>query len=166
MRSNDSPLVTCRGFTFSPAPSRVARHLYQGALGWSDTVRAASSGNFDLVVSCAKEIDMPPLPPGVAHYTLRLTDEPKMSEAEFQRVLRAAGLVHAARRRGKRALVACAMGLNRSGLVTGLALRLAGLSGTQAVHAVRASRGNFALSNDLYRRIVQEYRPPEVMDTR
>jgi hypothetical protein len=152
-------ITTGRGLKFSPAPSQVVPGLSQGAMAWSDTRRAASSGEYDLVVFCAREVDPPPLPPGVAKYTLRLDDEPELKSEEFVSALKAAYLVQTARRRGKQVLVACAMGLNRSGLVTGLSLRLAGLSGIQAVHAVKAARGEFALCNPLYRRIVMEYRP-------
>lgn len=160
MRQQASDVITTgRGLKFSPSPSQVVPGLFQGAMAWSATRRAASSGEYDLVVLCAREVDPPTLPSGVAKYTLRLDDEPELNSDDFVSVLKAAYLVQTARRRGKQVLVACAMGLNRSGLVSGLSLRLAGLSGAQAVHAVKSARGEFALSNPLYRRIVMEYRP-------
>lgn len=151
--------VIVNGLEFDPSPKEVAPYLDQGALAWAATRGAAVAGDYDLVVCCAHDVEMPVLPRGVAHYHMKLKDEPEITEAEFAKVCKAAHLVHLARRRGKRVLVACAMGLNRSGLVTGVSLRLAGLTGHQAVHAIRSARGKNALSNPLYAKIVEEFEP-------
>lgn len=47
----------------------------------------------------------------------------------------------------ERALVTCLGGLNRSGLVVGLALRLLGHDAAEAIRLVKRARGPFALSN-------------------
>lgn len=57
--------------------------------------------------------------------------------------------------RGRRVLVTCAMGLNRSGLVTGLALRRLGIGGDEAVELVRRARGPRALSNRAFAAMVR-----------
>jgi protein-tyrosine phosphatase len=46
------------------------------------------------------------------------------------------------------------MGLNRSGLVSALALRMQGASGPQAIAAVRRARGENALNNGQFRRLI------------
>lgn len=57
---------------------------------------------------------------------------------------------------GKHVLVTCAMGWNRSGLVTALAChRLTGLSGDQIVRRVRVKRGVRALSNESFANAVR-----------
>lgn len=49
-----------------------------------------------------------------------------------------------------RVLVRCQWGLNRSGLLVGLALRELGMPGPQAVRVIREKRGPWALSNRLF----------------
>lgn len=50
-------------------------------------------------------------------------------------------------RSGKRVLVHCAMGLNRSGVVSARALMFMGYEPEDAIRAVRTARGAYALSN-------------------
>ncbi len=62
-------------------------------------------------------------------------------------------------RRGKRVLVCCAMGWNRSGLVTALALWiLTGVSGAECVKQVQSRREN-ALGNEQFRQYVEALPP-------
>lgn len=53
------------------------------------------------------------------------------------------------------ALVTCAMGLNRSGLVAALALRELGYSADEAIQFVREARGPLALTNEEFVRLVR-----------
>ena len=62
----------------------------------------------------------------------------------------AAGLVADAVRSGRRTLVHCAQGWNRSGLVSARALMYLGLSVHDAIAEIRAARGDGALSNSSY----------------
>jgi ADP-ribose pyrophosphatase YjhB (NUDIX family)/protein-tyrosine phosphatase len=55
---------------------------------------------------------------------------------------------------GKRVLVRCELGLNRSGLIVGLVLVASGMSGDDAVAAIGKARGYLALSNRTYRSLV------------
>jgi protein-tyrosine phosphatase len=57
-------------------------------------------------------------------------------------------------RKGQRVLVTCAMGLNRSGLVSALALRMQGVPSERAIAAVRQARGPNALNNGQFRRLI------------
>lgn len=152
--------VFCQGYYFDPAPTRVASKLHMGAMMSAPTREAARSGRFDVVVHCAQEIQpVGPLPRGRVMIWAPFADTKRELGAETTaRVLEAARSVHLARRQGRRVLVACAMGLNRSGLVTGLALRLAGASPEHAVALVREARGPDALSNESFERLVHELR--------
>jgi len=51
---------------------------------------------------------------------------------------------------GKRVLVHCAAGLNRSGIVSARALMYTGYSVTEAIAKVRAARGSYALCNTAF----------------
>ncbi len=58
-------------------------------------------------------------------------------------------------RQGKRVLSMCSQGLNRSGLVSALALVRLGFTPADAIARVRDGRGQFALNNDLFCRIIK-----------
>ena len=71
-----------------------------------------------------------------------------MAPDEREAVVKAADYVTRALRSRQRVLVTCNMGLNRSGVVSALALRRTyGLTPDQAIGLVRRARGPFALSN-------------------
>lgn len=121
--------------------SRIAPKLYQGSLPPYGP-ELAEQGVRTLVL-CAKEWQPGDnLFPGVE--VLRCPYEDRdglMSRSDWEQVSRMASAVAARVRREKRTLVTCAAGLNRSGLVTALALvELYGCSGSEAVAWVRRER--------------------------
>jgi protein-tyrosine phosphatase len=77
---------------------------------------------------------------------------------DVERALAASEFVAYQLEHGRHVLVTCAMGINRSALVAGLALRRCGLSGESAVAAIRRSRGNIqglqALDNPYFLELV------------
>ena len=75
-----------------------------------------------------------------------------------RRVIRVAQEVALRVRDKQNVLVTCLMGLNRSGLIAGLALRYLGMSGPEAVEQIRRNRAG-ALSNPTFRRMVEEFEP-------
>ena len=84
-------------------------------------------------------------------------DDARPSKQEVAIALQAARSVAGHLREGRVCLVTCHAGLNRSGLVSGLALRMLGYDGESAVRAVRAARGQQALGNEHFRRIVRHW---------
>jgi len=148
-------------YIFDTAPKRVAPGLYQGAMGWDDTVEAAQSGKFNLVVLCAHDVELPSLPPGVVGVHLKLKDAPMIPEDAWPAIWRTVGMVREAVLNGQRVLVACAMGLNRSGLITGLTLRSLWMTGSEAVTLIRRARGPFALRNGYFRSVVESWNPSD-----
>jgi hypothetical protein len=62
-------------------------------------------------------------------------------------------------RRGKRVLVTCWQGRNRSGWVTGLALIELGVPVQKAIDTIREARGEDALENPHFVDALREYRP-------
>ncbi|MFC6044253.1 protein-tyrosine phosphatase family protein [Nocardioides hankookensis] len=100
---------------------------------------------FDLVVSLATRPGYGPSE-GVEHVVLRLADA-AIDPATGARVDEVAAQVADAVRDGRRVLVRCSGGLNRSGLVVASALVRLGSTPDAAIDAVRAARGPWALTN-------------------
>jgi protein-tyrosine phosphatase len=100
---------------------------------------------FDLVVSLATRAGYGPAE-GVEHVVLRLADA-AIDPATAARVDEVAGRVADAVRDGRRVLVRCSGGLNRSGLVAASALVELGRTPDEAISLVREARGPWALTN-------------------
>ena len=112
-----------------------------------------------MLVLCAEEYQPPSSDfPGVHVIRARL-DDAVPSKREIAEALVAADYVRRNMEIGRVCLVTCAMGLNRSGLVSGLAMRMAGYDGPTAVRAVKSARGEYALSNEHFRKLVERWRP-------
>lgn len=72
--------------------------------------------------------------------------------------IRAAREVAKRLRKGQRVLVTCVMGLNRSALVAGLALKMASKLTTEEIIArIRKARGPLALSNKAFERFLRGF---------
>ena len=100
---------------------------------------------FDLVVSLATRAGYGPAD-DVEHVVLRMADA-GVDGATATRVDDAAEQVADAVRDGRRVLVRCSGGLNRSGLVVASALVRLGHPPADAIALVRAARGPWALTN-------------------
>jgi len=112
----------------------------------------------DLLALCAMEHQPDSRSyPGLAHIVRARLDDAEPTQRELAEATDAARLVATSLASGMVCLVTCQAGLNRSGLVSGLALRYLGFSGREAVRLVRRARGENALSNPWFRKIV-EYR--------
>ena len=99
---------------------------------------------FDLVVSLTAREGYGPS--RVEHVVVRLADA-VLDPTNAARVRELGALVAAAVRDGRRMLVRCSGGLNRSGVVVAEALVQLGHTPDEAVRAVRAARGPWALTN-------------------
>ena len=100
---------------------------------------------FDLVVSLTTREGYGPSP-GVEHVVARLADA-VLDAPNAARVRELGTLVATAVDEGRRVLVRCSGGLNRSGVVVAEALVELGHSPDEAIRAVRAARGPWALTN-------------------
>ncbi|MFD0274870.1 protein phosphatase [Kitasatospora sp. NPDC127111] len=103
---------------------------------------------FDLVVSLFTRPGHGPAP-GVEHLVREVPDGP-LSAGQLHDVLEAAGLVAEAVRRGRRTLVRCHAGQNRSGLVVAQALVELGHETDRAVELIRDRRSPWALNNQAF----------------
>ncbi len=136
--------------------------LYQGSYPGSDQ---ELFNRFDVIVYSAKE--RPPRfkgspPPGKQVISIPLDDDPYQPLAwsdQKKLTLHARSLAQKVRE-GKEVLVTCAMGYNRSGLISALTLMaLTGCHGKTAINTVRERRrrsddGHSALFNPIFERFV------------
>jgi protein-tyrosine phosphatase len=134
-----------------PNHSRIFTHLYQGAR--PPTGPTLLANGFDVVVLCAEEYQRPPAafmgirvlscPYGDSFHTPLTFDERRMIADTAARVAQAT-------RGGARVYVSCAQGINRSGLVSALAVRqLTGCSGLEARRWVQKRRQG-SLTNPIF----------------
>lgn len=134
-------------------PPASTRHPWRGYPGEGLAVMKT----WDVVVYCAEELQPQfEVPRGKAVYYFPIDDDiyrpvpPEVSRMGWQ----LAGKLTNHIRSGHRVLVTCAMGANRSGLISGMTLmRLNGMTGASAVDMVKRARRSGhqeALSNPMF----------------
>ncbi|MFE2542673.1 protein-tyrosine phosphatase family protein [Actinacidiphila glaucinigra] len=132
--------------------SEVAPGLWMGGHYWTDPrgelQAAVVGGEFDLVVSLFTRSGHGPAP-GVEHIVAEIPDGP-LSPGQIEAVQRLARTVAGAVRDGRRTLVRCHSGYNRSGLVVAQALVESGHEVGAAVALVRERRSPWALNNGTF----------------
>lgn len=133
--------------------SEVAPRLYVGSKP------PPGRHGVDVIVLAAMEYQpAADLFPGAEVIHAPLDDDPSrpMREDEIADALKAASRVARRLLTGKRVLVTCAMGLNRSGLVAALAMREAyGMGADEIVARLRRARGMMALSNPYFEKLLR-----------
>ena len=105
---------------------------------------------FDVVVLSAMEYQ-PPMP-GYTVMNVPLDDGPPPDKPTRMRIRRAAREIADHVRWGRRVLVTCWQGRNRSGVLAGLAMVDLGVPPLHAVHRIRRLRNG--LTNELFRAMV------------
>ncbi|MFG3227428.1 protein phosphatase [Kitasatospora sp. NPDC048194] len=113
-----------------------------------DLEPAVVAGEFDLVVSL---FTLPGHGPGegVEHLVREVPDDP-LSPGQLLAVQEAARYTATAVRQGRRTLVRCHSGYNRSGLVVSQALVEVGYGTDEAIRLVRERRSPWALNNPVF----------------
>ncbi|WP_141579131.1 dual specificity protein phosphatase family protein [Actinomadura sp. WMMA1423] len=109
---------------------------------------AVAGREFDLVISLYVREGHGP-DGNVEHRRLEIPDGPLTTE-QIERVCLAAELAAESVRQGRRVLVRCHSGYNRSGLVVAQALTLLGYGTDDAVFLIRYRRSKWALNNSLF----------------
>jgi protein-tyrosine phosphatase len=139
------PWCTYEDMTDAENVTKIRSGLYMGSKD------GASEPGFDLVVSAAEEWKAEPKR-GIAVMYVPLRDIPFDFERyphEVMELVDVAGRIAEQVRAGRKVLIFCNMGMNRSGLMTALTLLHLGLSPESAINAVRR-RHPCALSNDSF----------------
>ena len=135
--------------------NQVAPSLYQ--CGAPDTTQLAS--DLDAIFLCASEYQ-PPRFPKFKGTIVRCGFDDTVKPTKYERriAIRAAREVAKRLGKGQRVLVTCYLGFNRSGLVVGLALRMATKwSADEIIRRIRKARGPHALSNPSFERIIRGF---------
>lgn len=81
------------------------------------------------------------------------------SNLPIEQVLEVAAVAYAEWSAGRQVLIRCQAGLNRSGLITGLVLMMAGHSADDAVALIRKNRSRWALCNKSFERFLKSVDP-------
>jgi protein-tyrosine phosphatase len=114
-----------------------------------------------VIVLCAREYQLPSYAfPGVTVLHVPLDDDSTRPMHHHEIVLATSNARTMARylHAGHRVLSTCHMGLNRSALVAGLAMRQAfGMSPTDVIEQIRSQRGPRALSNPRFRQLIHRF---------
>jgi len=142
---------------------QITKNLWQG--GVPSRGSALNEAGFDTLVLCAREWQLPSVYfPKVKVIHAPNDDYPedpsKPTPQQLQTAVRTAFEVADDIRSGKKVLVTCAAGMNRSGLVTAMSLHLLyGWSGPRCVAHVRLNRtwgddGYMPLSNPQFVRVL------------
>ncbi len=102
----------------------------------------------DVLVLCAEELQ----PPSAAYPGVHVIHAPMLDsyDVPVETATRAARRAVEHHRKGKRILVCCHMGLNRSGLVVGIMLNLLGMRSSEAVYLIKRQRSG-ALFNPAFK---------------
>lgn len=135
---------------------RLAPKLWIGSAPYGGDVLKAMG--FDTLVLCAQEYQPPASSfPGVRVIHAPFDDAPELDAATQELVKRTARQVAGEVQRGRRTLVTCMAGRNRSGLVCARVLmKLSGAPGHLVVDHVQRLRKN-ALTNDVFARSLEGY---------
>lgn len=143
---------------------QVAKNLWVGGL---PTDPEAVDKNFDVLVLAAKQYqDIFPAHkyPNTHVIHVPLDDDPfsgtPPSSADVAKALKAGLEVHEYNQKGKKVLITCQAGVNRSALVAGLAMVIGGVQADHAINRIRKNRkpptGSVPLFNKHFRKIIRD----------
>jgi protein-tyrosine phosphatase len=121
-------------------------HEFRGRSGSLESV--VVQDEFDVVQSLLRLPGYGP-DPGVEHHVWPIPDGP-LDGTQLAGVIRLARAANEAVDAGRRVLVRCYHGYNRSGLVIAHALVQQGEPADQAIQLIRARRSDWALHNELF----------------
>lgn len=132
--------------------SEVAPRLWMGGHFWVDDVSqnhpAAVAAEFDLVISLIDLAGHGP-DPGVEHLVAAIPDD-ALTAAQILAVQNLATAGAQAMREGRKVLVRCRQGYNRSGLVVAQILVELGHETGAAIDLIRKNRSIWALNNEFF----------------
>ncbi|WP_203596204.1 dual specificity protein phosphatase family protein [Actinomadura bangladeshensis] len=121
-------------------------HHYTAPSG--ERAPAIVTDEFDVVISMYRRDGHGP-PDHVEHHYEAMPDRPLTAD-QLEAVARLADTAVAAVRQGRRVLVRCHSGYNRSGLVIAQSLMEMGYSADDAVYLIRYRRSKWALNNQVF----------------
>lgn len=132
----------------------VIPHLW---IGGEQTDPRGLGDYFRVIVLAAREIQRGRTYPGIEVWRVPLDDDghPPTKE-EIDLAIAAGEAVAHQVIVGNNVLSTCHMGLNRSALVAGLAMRFLGWEADGTIRKIRSARGPWALSNEWFEQVIRE----------
>lgn len=127
--------------------SEIIPGLYQGGI-YTISTDVVVRKEFDLVVSLHTSNGFGPHE-DVEHIRVLIPDE-ELLEMEKRRLRELVPHIVAAVKNGKKVLVRCAAGYNRSGLIVATVLRELGYGADEAIALIRERRSRYALCNPTF----------------
>ena len=79
-----------------------------------------------------------------------------MKDIDFTEIYQVVGIAHADWKAGKKVLIRCQAGLNRSGLIMALVLMKEGYTADEAITLIRQNRSEWALCNSTFEKWLRE----------
>ena len=146
---------------FDPLWSEVLDGLWQGGTDDFDVDRQLkvpmiTTKNFDTVITMYADANPVDWFVKEFRYGVWDADINKMNIEELFDIVR---LAHADWKRGKRVLIRCQAGWNRSGLITALVLIREGMGAREAIDLIREKRSEWALCNKSFEKFLIEQDP-------
>ena len=136
--------------------SQITPFLFQGSFKDATENLARTYRDYDVLVFCAEELQPPPheVPANKTRIRIPFDDTHQIEKLPLRDIMKVAGVCAHAINHQRRVLSTCAMGLNRSGLVSALTLIAAyGLSPKDAVQLLQQKRPH-ALMNQHFVQVV------------
>ena len=145
-----------------PLHSEILPGLWQGGTADEDTVfetrriqRASiTKKDFDTVITAYAWAN--PCDWGVKEVRYCFYDS-DMTDVDLEQLHQVAEIAHNDWKAGKRVLIRCQLGVNRSGLLMATLLIKHGFNPREAISLIREKRSPFALSNGAFVRYLQEW---------
>jgi protein tyrosine phosphatase len=146
---------------YDPLWSEVLNGLWQGGTDDLDVDRQLkvpmiTTKNFDTVITMYADANPVDWFVKEFRYGVWDSDINKMNTTELFDIVR---LAHADWKRGKRVLIRCQAGWNRSGLITALVLIREGMGAREAIDLIRETRSESALCNKSFEKFLLEQDP-------
>jgi len=146
---------------YDPLWSEVLNGLWQGGTDDLDVDRQLkvpmiTTKSFDTVITMYADANPVDWFVKEFRYGVWDSDINKMDTTELFDIVR---LAHADWKRGKRVLIRCQAGWNRSGLITALVLIREGMGAREAIDLIREKRSEWALCNKSFEKFLIEQDP-------
>lgn len=117
--------------------SKISPNLYMGSRPLNPD---AVADDFDTIAFCAEEFQPNSNLYAPARVVRARLHDGRLTQPQIEHATRAAVALYNDFMRGKKVLITCNMGMNRSGLVTAMVLMLIGGSATESIRMVREGR--------------------------
>lgn len=157
-----APTLAASQYENEPLWSEILPGLWQGGTDDDDVVHSrhrtvgVTLSDFDFVTTLYASAN--PVDWFVQEIRYGIYDS-EMQDFDLDELIGVVNMTHAAWKRGKRVLIRCQAGWNRSGLVTALVLLKEGYSPRKAIRMLRERRSPWALCNATFERwIIDEGR--------